>query len=198
MFRIILLALIFMPLHTQAQESYLDKWEEKMNNAEKHHFLQERENNLIQQGILPQKTESKIRFNGIEYENYEEFRQSSAYTLIKIKKQIREIEYQEKIKKEKGKQENALKFIKMWQSMSLSAKDAYTKMPDEKRQKFKEEWENPQLKLDRYELEKNVKFYLDHPRLIPKIGINGLPNLPTNIKEELQKSVLKETFQEPR
>lgn len=137
-----------------------DKLERRLDDAERLHALKQREQELIERGILKAQT-NYFYYRGKRYENFGEFRYSPEYEdylyhqkMVKVHREL------ETLKKEQ-KQLQMYQKLKMWREMSYFDRQRYSKMEKWEQERYKEEWLDPELKFKRLKEKEDRQFLHD-------------------------------------
>ena len=160
--------------------NYLDRMETRLNNAERLAALEQREQDLINKGILPPKPKSGLTYDGIQYESFADFKLTYAFAKMTVERDARIAQRKaEEVAKEKRYQE-AVDFGRMWAGMSFLARENYSRLSSEQKAQRMAEFKNPDLMWQRLTDNSNKRFYQSHPYLIHNAGKNGYPPLPSD------------------
>jgi|TARA_Y100000034_G_scaffold42710_2_gene52282 hypothetical protein len=166
-----------------ARPSYLDRMEARMDVAERRFALKQRENDLIEKGILPPKPKPGFTRNGIRYESYAEYKLSPAFAEMIAERDIRLAKEAAEEAAKEARRRDAVIFGAMWAKMSPVAKDRYSRLSPELKARQLAEFKNPDLMWKRLEDNRNRRFYEARPYLVPQAGKNGMPPLPSDWKK---------------
>lgn len=120
--------------------TYLDSLEHRLNMAERAYKLRTRENELIEKGILPPRGEPVFIVNGKKFRNVSDYFASKEYLISKEKQKIKQAEEQLNKESEQIRQLEALRFLKMWDKMSFTERQQYSRMSPAEKKAFKEQY----------------------------------------------------------
>jgi len=111
-------------------ENHLDRWEKKLDDAERRHALKEREAELIAKGVLPPKEDPHMVIRGRKYETVDEWRVSADYYLHRLElEEKRILDHIDELIGEREYRES-IAFQNWWDGMSLSQRQDYIRRRD--------------------------------------------------------------------
>ena len=170
-------------------ENYLDRKERLMDQAVRRHELEQREKELIEAGILPEKKPGYFVYKGKKYESYYAFKESPEYLDFQDEIAERRRQYEAEEAKKKQDYQDSIDFLRMWRKMGPTSRERYGRMSQYEKDRALREFKNPDLRWERYKEEDAVRFYRDKPWLIHKAGKNGYPEASDRVKEIFKKDL---------
>jgi hypothetical protein len=160
--------------------SYLDRMEARLDMAERRAALKQREQDLIDKGILPAKPKPGFTRNGIRYDSYADFKLSPGYDEMIAERDARIAQRKAEEAAKEARYQESIVFLRMWSKMGAMARLDYSRLSPETKAQRLAEFKNPELKWQRLKDDSNRRFYQTRPYLVPRAGQNGLPPLPSD------------------
>ncbi len=120
-----------------AQPKYIDRYEHKLDQAERRHKLKQREKQLIADGVLPPKPEPFIKYNGKKYKSYEDFKGTEGWLLMKQKALIREHKRMVEKQHKKERQQEAIEFLAWRGKLGYVGQQRYMRMSPKDKAEFR-------------------------------------------------------------
>lgn len=172
-------------------ENYLDRKERMLDQAERRHALQQREDELREKGILPPKTKGYFIHKGKKFYSIEEWKKSPEYAQQMDENRMRELQRNAEKLAEQKRQQDALDFLRMWRKMSYFDRERYSRLSAAEKARRLEEFKNPELLYKRLEEQENRRFYEQRPYLIPKAKqpYSQLPPVPPGLEDALNRQL---------
>lgn len=149
------------------KSTYLENRVKRIEALEADAAIREREDALIEKGILAPRRESHFVVDGVKFRSMDEYRASDQFKEMQRRHYLEEMARQVTKEAEAARQKDAIRFLAMWDKMGFSERQRFGRLSRAEKAEYVKEYYDRDYMDRRLKERSDARFYETRPYLSP-------------------------------